>query len=132
MNQTRGFSLIEMIVTLGIVLVLASLSVVYYQHQVTQARRVDAKVALLDLAGRLESYHFDHLTYEGATPPGLGLASTTENQDYTLQVSQASVDSYLIQAIPTLVDSGCGTFTLNAQGVRGVTGSSTAEACWIN
>ena len=130
MKLNKGFTLLEISITLLVVFILSTISVVYYQHQVTQSRRVEAKIALLDLAGRLEAYQFENLTYLGATPPGLGVATTTENHDYTLEITDAGSDAYIITATPSFSDSACGTFTLNSQGVRGVTGSEGATDCW--
>ena len=48
---TAGFTLIELMVTVAIVGILATIAATSYQSQVMKSRRTDARTALLDLAG---------------------------------------------------------------------------------
>jgi type IV pilus assembly protein PilE len=53
-HASSGFTLIELMVTVGIVTILATIAVTSYTSQVQKSRRTEAKSALLDLAGREE------------------------------------------------------------------------------
>jgi type IV pilus assembly protein PilE len=55
-RSSRGFTLIELMVVVVIGTILISIAVPSYMSQVRQSRRVEAKTALLDLAGREERY----------------------------------------------------------------------------
>ena len=52
--RTQGFSLIELMVTVAIVAILATIAAVTYTKQVQKSRRTDARSAVMDLAGREE------------------------------------------------------------------------------
>lgn len=136
--RMRGFSLIEVVIVIAILGLLVAIAYPSYLSYVTKTRRSEAKTALLDLQQRMERFFLDRNTYTTATI-GSGNASTdvlptnlTENGRYTLQISATSntPPSYTIQAIPQGADPECGTFTLNGQGVRGITGTGTIGACW--
>src|SRR5467141_5334731 len=53
-HGSLGFTLIELMVTVAIVAILATIAVTSYSSQVQKSRRTEAKSALLDLAGREE------------------------------------------------------------------------------
>ena len=55
-QHSRGMTLIELMIVVVIVSILASIAVPSYIQQVRKSRRVQAKTALLDLAGREERY----------------------------------------------------------------------------
>lgn len=52
----RGFTLIELMVVVVIATILLSIAIPSYMSQIRQSRRTEAKTALLDLAGREESF----------------------------------------------------------------------------
>lgn len=55
-RRPSGFTLIELMVVVVIATILLSIAIPSYLSQVRQSRRTEAKTALLDLAGREESY----------------------------------------------------------------------------
>ena len=55
-TPSSGFTLIELMITLGIGAILAAIAIPMYQKQVQTSRRTDARTAVLDLAGREERY----------------------------------------------------------------------------
>src|ERR1700744_5930788 len=56
-NSMRGFTLIELMVTIVVATILISIAVPSYQAQVRKSRRTEARNALMDLAGREERYY---------------------------------------------------------------------------
>ena len=50
-----GFTLVELMVTLVVAAILATIAIPAYQNQIRESRRTEAKTALLDLAGREET-----------------------------------------------------------------------------
>src|ERR1700688_1955823 len=103
-----GFTLIEVMVTVAIVSILASIAVTSYSRQVQKSRRTEAKSALLDLAGREErlfsttnAYSSDEafLGYAAATgTPMTGMAFG--NGYYTLTAVTPTTSSYTLTATP--------------------------------
>jgi type IV pilus assembly protein PilE len=55
-RSSLGFTLIELMVVVVIATILISIAVPSYMSQVRQSRRIEAKTAILDLAGREERY----------------------------------------------------------------------------
>jgi len=132
-----GFTLIELMITVAIVGILATIASTSYQRQVQKSRRTDARSALLDIAGREEKL-FSTTNAYGTTAAQLGYTTFTPvgNGYYnvTLQADNTTVPpSYLITATPTNAqagDSTCSTLTLDQTGAQGSTGSGTSATCW--
>jgi type IV pilus assembly protein PilE len=145
---SRGFTLIELMVTVAIVTILATIAVTSYSSQVQKSRRTDARSALLDLAGREEKLFSTTNAYSGA-PSDLGYAAvgtpwpiTVGSGYYTVSVAvpdpnQAAVTAttYAITATPIgsqVADTACATLSVNQLGVQSSTGTGTAATCWGN
>lgn len=67
-----GFTLIELMIVVVIATILLSIAVPSYLSQVRQARRVEAKTALLDVAAREERYFSTNPQGYSATATDLG------------------------------------------------------------
>jgi type IV pilus assembly protein PilE len=150
-HRSLGFSLLELMVTVAVIAIAATIAVTSYSSQVQKSRRTEAKSAVLDLAGREERLFSTTNAYSNVEAfLGYAAAGTTTvmtnmpfgNNYYTLTVAvpdpgQAPVTptTYLITATPVgtqASDTQCGNFTLNQLGVQGVSGTSTVAACWGN
>ena len=144
-----GFTLIELMVTVAIVTILATIAVTSYSSQIQKSRRTEAKSALLDLAGREERLFSTTNSYSNIEAYlGYAAGGTTVmtnmafgNGYYTLTAvvpdpSQAAgTPSYLLTAAPVAGstqanDTACGSFSVNQLGVQTVSGTSTAASCW--
>jgi type IV pilus assembly protein PilE len=90
----RGFSLIELLVTLAIVALLAALSLPSYQHVLLRAQRTDAQLALLRIQHRQEAFFANHLRYSsditGNDPTGLAMSPRSEQGHYLLELRTSS------------------------------------------
>ena len=71
----RGFTLIELMITVAVIGILATIAATSYSSQVMQSRRTDARSALMDLAGREEKL-FSVTNAYGNTPAALGYSGT--------------------------------------------------------
>lgn len=126
-RRNGGFTLLELMMTIIVVAILASIAAPSYMQHIQSARREAAKKSLLELAQHLEGYYANHMSYSGATVPSK-LAS--ELPYYQLQVSGASAGDYTLLAVP--LSSGaqasdkCGTLSLSHNGTRSATGTQ----CW--
>jgi len=147
-HASSGFTLIELMVTVAIVTILATIAVTSYTSQVQKSRRTEAKSALLDLAGREErlfsttnTYSQDEAFLGYATVSTQMTNMTFGNRYYTLTAvvpdpSQAAgIPSYILTAIPVAGnsqanDTTCGSFSVNQLGVQTVTGTGTVASCW--
>jgi type IV pilus assembly protein PilE len=141
-----GFTLIELMVTVSIIGILASIAIPSYHESVMKSRRADAKGALLGFENAMERYFTVHNKYTGAADDGddtgapaptVFSATSPVNSVtpyYNLTISEATTSTYTLNATPTgvQVNDICGVLTLNHTGVKGVinTTGATAANCW--
>lgn len=141
----KGFTLIELMIVIVIVSILVSIAYPSYRDYVTRGRRSDAKMALLDLASRMERYYSEQNSYLGATIASGGandVRSTNTSPEgwYRLAITAVTSSSYTLTATPlssqATDDKRCQTFTYNSLGQKGVTTgpagapTDTAAKCW--
>jgi type IV pilus assembly protein PilE len=130
-----GFTLIELVTAITIVGVLAAIAYPSYVAYIQKSQRSEAKQALASAAQALERYFTEQNTYQTATFGSSGVyPGTSTNGSYTLSIVAQTQTTYSLQAVPAgnnQAGDKCGTFTLNEQGVQGVTGGSLpASSCW--
>ena len=130
----RGFTLIELMVTVAIIAILASIALPSYNAYVVKTRRAGAAGCLTERAQTMERYYTINLTYVGAAGPAA--CSSDISSHYTVAFEGVpNAKAYEIRAAPqggqATSDTKCGTLTLNARGVRGIVGgTSTVSNCW--
>lgn len=114
LKQQRGFTLMEVMVTVVIVGILAAIAFPSYQDSLRKSRRTDAKNALTQAVANMERYYNQNNTYAAATmctstPPictTLGTCSggfcTTTEGNYTIALSNIAANTFTITATPLL------------------------------
>ena len=140
-HRSFGFSLLELMVTVAVISILATIAVTSYSSQVQKSRRTEAKSALLDLAGREErlfsttnAYSSDEvfLGYATVSTPMTNMAF---GNGYYQLTAVSTATTYTLTAAPVAGtsqanDTACGSFSVNQLGVQTVSGTSTAAICW--
>jgi type IV pilus assembly protein PilE len=136
----RGFTLVELLITLVIAGILATIAVPSYQNHVQKARRADAYSCLLDAAQRQENFFYQNNRYtSNIAELGLPNANCGAGAHYTLAAAAGSSGSintsYLLTAsrasAAQLADTKCGDLTLNSAGAKGnANASRPASECW--
>lgn len=141
MNQflikSRGFTLLELMITVAIVGILAAIAFPSYQQQIIKSHRTDGKTKLLEVAQRQERYYTDNNTYATSLTL-LGYSSSPVNSDngyYSIAAAAGTsgiASSYVLTATrlgSQTKDTTCGNLTLSNTGVKSATGTSPAD-CW--
>jgi len=147
MRHARGFTLIEVMVTVAIVAILASIALPQYNDYVRRSKISEATANLLGLKTRFEQYFQDNRSYcaAGGCPTcGANLASVSSKY-FTMSATCPTASTFTITATGgTASDTSMAgiAFTFNEAGTKATTvssGSTMAEAgyganagCWVS
>lgn len=128
--NTRGFTLIELMITVAIVAILAAVALPSYSRYVIRAARVQAQTELLDLASLEEKIYLNSTAYTanvttaytGQAAGGLGRTSGSTNDGrYTLSLTLGTgAQSFVLTATPVATTSqvGDGNLTISETGQK--------------
>ncbi|HEY1725272.1 MAG TPA: type IV pilin protein [Steroidobacteraceae bacterium] len=151
--NSKGFSLIELMIALAIAAILAAIAIPMYTKQVQHSRRVDARTAVLDAAGREERYLstsgsyatlWSQIGFNSAAATTAALAVGSGYYQITIAttaaVAPATPPTYTVAATPVagspqLKDTQCQYFSVNSTGKQfssatGAGGTDTSSVCW--
>jgi type IV pilus assembly protein PilE len=134
--KKNGFSLVELIIVMGIIGILAGIAVPAYSAYTKRANRTDATRQMTFDAQALERCYSQNFTYVGCAGAPAGAAPTTQGY-YRVTIAIPTAASYTITATPLKApqtsDSSCASFTLDSAGTQGAMDSSNAvntKTCW--
>lgn len=140
MKLQKGFTLIELFVTVAIIGILAAIAYPSYTRYVIKSNRSAAESFMLTVANKQEQYMLDARQYAndpGAlTTLGLSLPSgVSGNYTFTVVANNAATPpSYTITALPAGTqangDTTCINLTLDQTGLKGISGPGPLSACW--
>ena len=137
-RKNSGVTLVELMITVGIVGILAAIAYPSYQRQVMRGGRADGKAELMEASQELEKCYTRFGRYNDANCLTYTTLNTTgrssERGRYTVRLAAGTTrNAYSLQAAPQngqANDSLCGTLTLDQTGQRGFAAGGTLAECW--
>jgi len=125
----RGFTLIELMIVVGILGILAVIAYPSYRDYARRAARVEGQGTLLNIQLLEEKHRVNHATYEGT----LSNFGSFPSDYYTFSISKPLDKTYATHYTITATakgsqtrDTGCISMTLDQANVKAPTG------CWKN
>ncbi len=124
-HKQKGFSLIELMMTVAIIGILGSIALPSYMSYVKKSKRTEAKTELLRIAQLQESHFVENLSYAKALNNGLGFANAAE-------ITETGLYSITTLGTPTSCNgtsaNPCTGYNVVAQPVSGK-GQDKDDAC---
>ena len=131
MAAQKGFTLIELMITVAVIGILAAIAYPSYQQYVLRANRAEAQAVLSETAQFMERYFTTNGTYVGGallsavSPKGVSGSAIKYNISFS---AGPTATAFTLQAAPTTGQSSdiCGTMTLANTGAQ----TPTTAGCW--
>jgi type IV pilus assembly protein PilE len=134
MKRVRGFTLIELMITVGIVAILASIALPTYRDYVLRGKLAESYTVLASQRVKMEQFYQDQRTYTGACAAGtvapvptgkyFTYACDINDQTYTLTATGVTAEG-----VPDFQ------FTLDQNNNRATpvvhSGWTTSTTCWV-
>jgi type IV pilus assembly protein PilE len=134
MRSNCGFTLMELMITVAVIAVLASIAYPSYRDQILKSHRTDGKAALMQAAQTMERCFTRTNTFVGCVTfptnvPG-GRYQITDGGT----TNPTTASAYWLNAVPQgaqTSDTRCGTLTLQQDGMKAESGTATnLSDCW--
>lgn len=156
-SKQRGFTLIELMIVVGIIAILASVAYPAYTSSIIKGKRAEGRAALTELLQQQERYMTQRNCYIGFTTTAGGVATATSpgtacggvtpatvpfkvfsgenvtNSAYILEATACTAttiaECVMVQARPVKPDAEAGTLQILSTGQKTCSGTDTS-VCW--
>lgn len=136
-RAARGFTLIELMITVGIVGILAAIAYPSYTQYVVRSNRSAAQSFILGVANQQEQYMLDARQYATSLAVLNASAPSAVSNNYAVTVTAnnaAIPPTYTVMATPIGTqrarDTQCLNLTVDQTGTKGISGSGPVTSCW--
>jgi type IV pilus assembly protein PilE len=135
--QMRGFTLIELMVTVAIVAILASIAYPSYLRYVIRSNRSAAQGYMLEVTGLQQRYLLDARAYAADLATLNSSVPSHVSSNYTVATARktgTTLPGFTVTATPIGTqlarDTDCATLTIDEAGVKTASGNNGVAGCW--
>ena len=135
MDRNKGFTLIELMITVAVISILAAVAYPSYQEHVRKSRRAEAQSVLMNIGTRQQQMLLDTRSY-AATSAALNVAvppQVTANYTITVSAPASTPPSFTATATPqgSQLNDKCGTLGVDHTGAKTAVKNGNAQTgCW--
>jgi len=131
MKPQRGFTLMELMITVAIVAILATVAYPSYRNQIMRSYRAEARSELLQIQVAQEKYFLQNNKYGTLAQLGLTAGTTynTAHGYYKITLPARTDTTYTVQADALgsqATDTTCASYTITEVGAK----TPTTAGCW--
>lgn len=150
----RGFTLIELMITVAIVGILAAVAYPSYREYVAKSRRAEAQALLMQSSQWMERFYAENYSYSANTagvavtdatmfPARYSQSPASGTAAYTITVVAATATTFTVTATRTgtMAADKCGNFEITHTGIKqlatgtyssaaGATQVAAMQSCW--
>lgn len=138
-QKNRGFTLIELMITVAIIGILASIALPAYSQYIARGKRAEARAEILKAEGWLERFNTENNIYASNPPTNNTNAGfntrftsipSSGNANYSLTLVVTAV-AYTVTAtrLNSMANDGCGNYVKTNFGSITHTGTLDASKC---
>ncbi|HEX5484821.1 MAG TPA: type IV pilin protein [Limnobacter sp.] len=128
--KVSGFTLIEMVITMAILAIIATLAFPAYSDYVMRSRRSEAQGLMMELAQYMEQQHLSNGRYTNSnnTAPNLPFTQSPKTgvARYTIKLTDITANSYTLTASSS--DDPCSPMSIDQSGNQ----TSKIAGCWLH
>jgi type IV pilus assembly protein PilE len=139
-DAQRGFTLIELMITVAIIAIIVAVALPSYQAYVLRTHRSAASSCLTEMAQFMERVYAGNLRYDLNNGVATALPATQCRNDlatrYTIALDGGALTQrgFSLTATPqgaqAAGDAACGTLAIDQSGAKSVSGAGGVAHCW--